>query len=430
LNKNKKILLAFYGDDFTGSTDALEFICKAGAKAMLFIEPPTKKQLEKYPDVDAYGVAGKTRSLSPDEMEKILLPAFKKMKATGAAHVHYKVCSTFDSSATIGSIGKAIDCGALVFKNKIVPVLGGTPALGRYCVFGNLFAQMGIGSDGDIYRIDRHPSMSKHPVTPMTESDLPLHLGKQTNKKIGLVNWLHQKNRFSYWEYIYGDSEIVLLDTITEGQLYKIGKWLVEQKEDEKPLFTVGSSAVEMALGKYWNDKKILSKKTIKQYQGNSKPLLVVSGSCSPVTKKQIEVAKENGFIEIIIDAVKISTGKGLDENTQFEINDLLCRNKNVIVHTGEKQSKNISSEKLGIDLGIIVKDAVKNSNCNRVIVCGGDTSSYAARAMEIEAVEMIASLVAGAPLCRVHSKNKYMNGLEVNFKGGQVGSENYFGFF
>ncbi|MEI9955988.1 MAG: four-carbon acid sugar kinase family protein [Ferruginibacter sp.] len=118
-------------------------------------------------------------------MEKILMPAFEKMKATGARHVHYKVCSTFDSSPTIGSIGKAIDCGASIFNNKTIPVLGGMPALGRFCVFGNLFAKMGIGSEGKTYRLDRHPSMSKHPVTPADESDLRLHLGKQTNKKLG-----------------------------------------------------------------------------------------------------------------------------------------------------------------------------------------------------------------------------------------------------
>jgi uncharacterized protein YgbK (DUF1537 family) len=63
-----------------------------------------------------------------------------------------------------------------------------------------------------------------------------------------------------------------------------------------------------------------------------------------------------------------------------------------------------------------------------RVVIAGGDTSSYAARAMQIDAVEMIAPLVSGAPLCKAHSKNDRINGLEVNFKGGQVGSENYFG--
>lgn len=221
---NKNILLAFYGDDFTGSTDALEFICRAGAKAMLFIEPPTAEQLKQYPDLDAYGVAGKTRSLSPAEMEKILLPAFEQMKTTGAKHIHYKVCSTFDSSPTVGSIGKAIDCGVVVFKNKTIPVLGGMPALGRFCVFGNLFAKMGTGSEGKIYRLDRHPSMSKHPVTPADESDLRLHLGKQTGKQIGLIDITELKKPV---EEISKVEEVVLIDALNEQHLLKIGEWVL-----------------------------------------------------------------------------------------------------------------------------------------------------------------------------------------------------------
>ena len=76
MNNNNKILLAFYGDDFTGSTDALEFISRAGAKTVLFTEPPSVEQLKAFPDLDAYGIAGKTRALSPYEMEIILLPGF------------------------------------------------------------------------------------------------------------------------------------------------------------------------------------------------------------------------------------------------------------------------------------------------------------------------------------------------------------------
>src|SRR4030095_7826732 len=201
MKKNSNILLAFYGDDFTGSTDALEFINKAGAKTVLFTEPPTTEQLKSFPGLDAYGVAGKTRALDPGEMEKILVPAFERMKTIGAKHIHYKVCSTFDSSPTVGSIGKAIDCGAEVFNSNMIPVLGGMPALGRYCVFGNLFARMGIGSNGKIYRIDQHPSMSKHPVTPMGESDLRIHLGRQTNKKIGLIDHVQQKAKKKEWLY-------------------------------------------------------------------------------------------------------------------------------------------------------------------------------------------------------------------------------------
>jgi 3-oxoisoapionate kinase len=152
------ILLAFYGDDFTGSTDALEFLTRAGARTALFIEPPTADQLKKYPGLNAFGVAGKTRAMAPADMEQTLLPAFEKLQQTGARHVHYKVCSTFDSSPTIGSIGKAIDTGVAVFKTTCVPLLVAAPVLGRYCLYGNLFARMGIGSNGKIYRLENLPA--------------------------------------------------------------------------------------------------------------------------------------------------------------------------------------------------------------------------------------------------------------------------------
>ena len=425
----KEILLAFYGDDFTGSTDALEFICRAGAKTILFIEPPTQEQLAVFPDLDAFGVAGKTRALPPKEMEKILLSSFKQMKATGARHVHYKTCSTFDSSPNIGSIGKAIDCGAAVFKNELIPIMGGMPALGRYCLFGNLFARMGIGSNGKIHRLDRHPSMSKHPVTPAEESDLRLHLGKQTNKKIGLIDVLQLDKPIDAWKKgLLGDEEAVLIDSLNEAQLTQIGEWLDAQRKEDETLFSVGSSGIEMALGYYWNSKSILKHVTEWKHPGKVSPLLVISGSCSPVTTKQIAWATANGFEQVELDAVKVCNEDGVDETVIIEVNSLLQQQKNVIVHTGSKQSQNLSSEKLGSALGAIARESVKRSGMKRIVVSGGDTSSYAARAMDIEAVEIIAPLIIGAPLCKIFSKNKMMEGVEVNFKGEQVGSENYFG--
>jgi 3-oxoisoapionate kinase len=428
LAANKKILLAFYGDDFTGSTDALEFICRAGAKAVLFIEPPTTEQLKQYPDLDAYGVAGKTRSLPPEEMEKILLPAFEQMKTTGAKHVHYKVCSTFDSSPAIGSIGKAIDCGALVFKNKVIPVLGGMPALGRFCVFGNLFAKMGTGGEGKIYRLDRHPSMSKHPVTPADESDLRLHLGKQTNKKIGLIDIVELTKPV---DEIDSNEDVVLIDALNEQHLLKIGRWIDELSE-HKTQFSVGGSGIEVALGNYWDEKRLLKQQTDWPKIDNADPLLVLSGSCSPVTKKQIAYALSKDFVEIPLGMKTFEgeDGHGFTIEENFEEILLALRQKqNVIVHTGniEQIEQSTSAHVLGTILGRTAKEICRQVKIKRIVIAGGDTSSYAARAMEIEAVEMIAPIVIGAPLCKAISKNRSINGLEVNFKGGQVGSENYF---
>jgi uncharacterized protein YgbK (DUF1537 family) len=282
---------------------------------------------------------------------------------------------------------------------------------------------MGIGSEGKIYRLDRHPSMSKHPVTPADESDLRLHLAKQTDKKIGLIDIIQLKKTAAE---IHRDETVVLIDALSETHLLKIGEWMNLRAGDEQQ-FVVGSSGIEMALGKYWNATKQLMPVTTWPHPGKAAPLLVVSGSCSPVTATQIAYAKANGFKEVIIDAVKICTDDVVEESTINKVSELLQQQKNVIVHTGEKQVQNLSSEKLGTALGTIAKEAARKSLVKRIVIAGGDTSSYAARAMEIEAVEMIAPVVIGAPLCKAISKNKMMNGIEVNFKGGQVGGENYF---
>ena len=432
--KERNILLAFYGDDFTGSTDALEFMSRAGAKTVLFIEPPAKEQLAKHPGLQAFGVAGMTRAMAPAEMEQVLLPAFKQLKKCGARHIHYKVCSTFDSSPLVGSIGKAIDVGAAVFKNKFTPLLVAAPALGRYCLFGNLFARMGIGSDGAIHRLDRHPSMSKHPVTPADESDLRVHLSRQTDKQSGLldITQLAKKKELITKEIdkLAKQNDIILFDAVDQQQLLLIGE-LIDEQAKSGTLFSVGSSGIEMALGQYWNEQKILQPVTEWERPGKSAPLLVVSGSCSPVSTAQIEWAKANDFAEVIVDTAAIcADDKKSMGNSIWAAQVQLQEGKSVIVHTNGsvKPSKLLPADKSGPALGSIAKEIAAQKLFSRLVIAGGDTSSYAARAMGIESVEMIAPLAPGAPLCKANAPGSPVDGLEVNFKGGQVGGEDYYG--
>jgi uncharacterized protein YgbK (DUF1537 family) len=270
--------------------------------------------------------------------------------------------------------------------------------------------------------------MSKHPVTPADESDLRLHLGKQTTKTIGLIDVLQQELAPERWNENNGCPEVMLLDALYETQLTKIGAWMDAQYNGHDTLFSVGPSAIEMALGNFWNSSGLW--KTANEWKPFAKvsPLLVISGSCSPVTAAQIDWAVANGFEDISLDAIHACNEAGINAEIQDRINDLLRRQKHVIVHTGRKQSVNLSSKKLGTVLGTIAKECIRQTNVKRVIVAGGDTSSYAARAMEIDAVEMIAPLATGAPLCKAFSKNKDMHAVEINFKGGQVGGEDYFG--
>ena len=92
------LLLAYYGDDFTGSTDALEALTLAGVPTVLFFEPPTAQALRRFPDARAVGLAGHARGRSPAWMHEHLAPALAALAALGAPVLQYKVCSTFDSS--------------------------------------------------------------------------------------------------------------------------------------------------------------------------------------------------------------------------------------------------------------------------------------------------------------------------------------------
>ena len=107
-----------------------------------------------------------------------------------------------------------------------------------------------------------------------------------------------------------------------------------------------------------------------------------------------------------------------------------------MIVHTTRKGSERQVAEVLqqatasvlGTALGLVLRKVLLQAKVRRVCIAGGDTSSFAARAMGIKALEMVAPLVPGAPLCRAFAPGSPADGLEVNFKGGQVGPKNYFG--
>jgi uncharacterized protein YgbK (DUF1537 family) len=451
-----QLLLAYYGDDFTGSTDALEFLSRAGVKTVLFIEPPTPQQLARYNDLQAIGVAGMSRAMPPVAMEQELLAAFTALKALGAPHVHYKVCSTFDSSPHIGSIGKAADVGAQVFNTPFIPLLVAAPVLGRYCVFGNLFARMGIGSTGEIYRLDRHPSMSRHPVTPADEGDLRLHLGKQTTQQIGLIDILtigltEKQAQEKLKNRMKANDQIILFDALYEEQLLPIARLINKYADAKNPLFSIGSSGVEMALGQYWQQQKLVQAKTDWQPAGKAESMLVVSGSCSPVTAKQIDYALAHGFAGVAIDTAAIALSSNLQSSVQVYIDEVVTLIKNgqpVIVHTSlgaddpriegtyqalahttlsEQEIRTKTAQLYGGALGMIVIGVAQQIKLQRLVIAGGDTSSFVARTMGVEAVEMIAPVSPGAPLCKAHAPGTVVDGMELNFKGGQVGAEDYF---
>ncbi len=450
------ILLAYYGDDFTGSTDVMEALSKAGLRTVLFLKPPTTGQLARYPGLRAFGIAGGSRTLSPVEMERELPPAFAALKASGARIAHYKMCSTFDSSPAIGSIGKAIELGRQVFGERPTPLAVGLPLLGRYVAFGNLFARSGL--DTEPCRLDRHPTMSHHPVTPMNEADIRRILGAQTSLPVELIDVLKLEAALAAGCSLPARTAasdepppVLLFDTLREAHLSVIGRE-IEHLAAAGQLFVVGSSAVEYALVAQWRESLgteigrtqrgsdsdfSVSSKTPCSNETALAPaprqMVVVSGSCSPVTDRQIAQAVAAGFAEVALDPARL-LGSQADTVNLSEAIAALAAGRSVVLHTSrgpadQRFQKTLSPaerEQLGRALGAVLDRLLQASGLKRAVVCGGDTSMAVARALGIEALEFAAPAAPGSPLCRVHTPGRSADGCEIVFKGGQNGRDRF----
>ncbi len=421
--------LAYYGDDFSGSSDVLEVLAQAGVPTRLYLDPPSAEDVV---GLGAVGVAGVSRSLPAAEMEAVLRPTFEKLKALGPQMVHYKMCSTFDSSLAVGSIGRAIDVGADVFGGPCVPLVVGAPALGRYVAFGNVFARS--GQDSGVYRLDRHPTMSRHPITPMRESDLRLVLAEQTERPVELID-AAALDRGVAWSSAAG-RPVLLFDTVGENHLAPIGRTVWDLVRRSPPLFAVGSSGLEYALAAHWREAGDLPP-PLEFRAGPVDRLVAVSGSCSPVTARQIAWAKANGWDDIAVSPE--AWLRGAAESLLPELRARLTAGRSVVVHAAagpddprlevaRRQGVADSGPRLGRFLGALLNRLLADTDVRRVCVAGGDTSGFVARELGVGSLEFVAPLAPGSPLCRMHAPGRPAHGREIVFKGGQVGTAECFG--
>lgn len=445
------MLYTFYGDDFTGSTDVLEQLAQNGVPTVLFLTEPAPEHLARFPKVEAIGIAGDSRSRSPEWMSENLPRIFANLKSFNAPINHYKVCSTFDSSPTHGNIGRAIEIGLEVFHSSFVPIAVAAPHLGRYVRNGQLFAK---APDGEIRRIDQHP-MANHPVTPMREPDLRRHLAAQTSTPIGLVS-TSTANELNHQLQV--GNQAILFDGADSEALAITGD-LLWSRAHQSPLFAIGSSGLTAAIIPAWrkadlipatpsaeekdtchsdedschSDPELVEGEESPHFSRSrnhaaAEPILVLSGSCSPVTAGQIEHALANGFQVIAIDPEKLLISAIERDNIQSAAMASLAAGRSTILYTAlGPPLKAAHGDDLGKALGDLLRNLLRTTSTRRIVLCGGDTSSHAIQQLGFYALTWAAPIQPGAPLCRAHSGDPTLDHLELVLKGGQVGAPGFF---
>ena len=81
----------------------------------------------------------------------------------------------------------------------------------------------------------------------------------------------------------------------------------------------------------------------------------------------------------------------------------------------------------IGTGLGRVLDGLLQRSGIRRAVISGGDTSGHGMRALGLSALTALAPTIPGAALCTAYGDGIH-DGLQIALKGGQMGSEDFFG--
>lgn len=434
--------VTWLGDDFTGSAAVMEVLHFAGLPSVLFTDIPSPDLATRFAGFRGVGIATTARSHDPTWMAQNLPALFGWLDALRAPILHYKICSTFDSSPDSGSIGAAIEIGLRVRPAKAVPLLTAAPQMRRYQAFGHLFA----GTLDGVFRLDRHPVMSRHPVTPMSESDLLRHLSTQTDLPSALIDLEVLADPQALQAALASGARILSIDSMEPASETAAGRLIWENRADLG--FVAGSQGVEYALVRHWQDSGTIPRVDAPGGLPRAGRIMAVSGSVSPTTARQLNWARRNGFALLPFDA-RVVTGSDADlaEEEQRLTQAAIAAaqaGQSPLVHSASGEGPQVeayrtalarsgmdgttANRRIGEALGRILDAALRATGIRRAVISGGDTSGHGMRQLGLSALVARAPTIPGAALCQAFGSGPH-DGLEIALKGGQMGSEDYFGW-
>lgn len=391
----------FIADDFTGATDTLATLARAGLRTRLFLRVPEPDEVT---GLDAFGIATETRALGNDEVAALMTEIGRQLVPHHPDVIHLKVCSTFDSAPTTGNFALALSSLSSAVGIPAQAIVGGQPSLGRYCAFGHLFAR---AADGAVYRIDRHPVMKAHPVTPMTESDLALHFTTLGGEPPTLVD--HVALKQSANNNHPSLTGITLFDALDEQDISRVGALL----RANAPIICAGASSVAEAVVGTGEPREPKPMKA-------SGPVLAFVGSRSSVSAEQVRRAQS--YKKFALTPAQLTTAVDLADIVETSCAALRDGN-NVLLYIDDSATAGTPRE-LAQGSAALVGTIIENTRTGALVVAGGDTSSAISRALGPRCIAYRGDIDRGVSLCNAEFAD---NDLPVVLKGGQVGRPDLF---
>ncbi|WP_348649872.1 3-oxo-tetronate kinase [Sinorhizobium sp. BG8] len=333
----------------------------------------------------------------------------------------FKYCSTFDSTPQ-GNIGPVAEALLDLVGDSLTIACPAFPANGRTVYQGHLFV-------GDMLLSDS--PMRHHPLTPMTDANLVRVLQRQTRRPVGLVPHAVVRGgpgaiADAFRNAMVKGEAMVVVDAITDEDLRAIGEATADMK------LITGGSGIAIGLPENYRRTGGLGRNTARAaFAAPSGPAVMLAGSCSAATRRQIETAIAAGVPALKIDPLEVARGT----TTAATVVGWIRSRPDAIplvYSSADPDDVRIAQASLGRDhAGEIVETLLsdvarelKRQGFRRFLVAGGETSGAVVQGLDVRALEIGPEIDPGVPWTRSIGDDEPV---ALGLKSGNFGADDFF---
>ncbi|MEJ8852276.1 3-oxo-tetronate kinase [Variovorax rhizosphaerae] len=415
--KTHRPLLGCIADDFTGATDLANILVRGGMRTVQTIGVPSEA-LSTWLDADAIVIALKSRTAPAEEAVRESLSALRWLQERGCQQFFFKYCSTFDSTAS-GNIGPVAEALQEALQTDFAIACPAFPAAGRTVYQGHLFVHD---------RLLNRSGMESHPLTPMREPNLVNVLQAQSRTKVGLIAQPDvAQGAATVVERIatlrQQGVRLAIADAISDKDLVTLGEACADA-----PLVTGGSGVAQGLPANFRRAGQLrdLDAALLPRIAG---PAVVLSGSASTATNKQVAAWLRTGGRALRIDPLALARGEPV---VAAALDFTRSAEPTLVYATSSADEVRQVQSELGVaHAGALIEDALgqiaaamRIRGTRRFVVAGGETSGAVVQALGVNALRIGRQIDPGVPETQSLGDAEP---LAIVLKSGNFGSEDFF---
>ncbi len=408
------LLLGAVADDFTGATDLASTLVSEGMSVVQTIGVPDRDA--EFGSANAIVIALKSRTSPAGDAVAQSLEATRWLQANGARQIVFKYCSTFDSTAT-GNIGPVADALLNELSARFAIVCPAFPANGRTVYMGTLFV-------GEVPLAES--SMKDHPLTPMRDSSLIRLLEAQSRHHAGLIPLSVVREgpdaiRARIEALKDRGVRYGVADALSEDDLRAIGAAAADHA------LVTGGSGIALGLPGNFGLSTARRDTDMPDLPGRR---LVLAGSCSAATRRQIEHARS------LWPARKVDVDRLADNADEVEevVAWAVAQASDapvVIYGSADPEEVRQTQERHGVErAGALMEAALaeialrlRRQEFDQIVVAGGETSGAVTGALGIRMLHIGPEIAPGVPWTWTLGEGR----LGLALKSGNFGGRTFF---